>query len=308
VDSLAITRASARAAAVIVCLGLLAGGCRPQEAVDPAEQVRVGWDRYRMGEFNQAVIAFESVVPVTTTNNPLHRRALYGLATTWNLRRPGQDPERAIELYRRVIESAPQSEEAAWSMLGLARMKHLVPVGQEPDYNAVRKAYQQVIDRFPKHLAGQEAFLYKQSTLVATLRPQDSRQAMSAIQQFIRLHPDSQFLSPLYRLMAECALILGEPEKRLEAELKALETSEIDQTNPNMNYTWTYWNLATIAEFEVGDFQTARKYYKLLMKEYPKDVRIHAARKALKRMDALETKIRAGLARSRPSPGGGGGT
>jgi len=295
-------------AAVAVWLCLLAGGCRPQAAANPAQQVRVGWERYRMGEFNQAVEAFESVLAATASKptDPLHIQALYGLATAWNLRRPGEDPARAAELYRKVVELAPASDEAAWSMLGLARMKHLVPVGQEPDYPAVRKAYQGVIDRFGDHLAAQEAFLYQQSTLVATLNGNDARQALSALGEYIRAHPKSQFLSPLYGLVAECHEILKQPRQRLDASIKALETREIDPTNPNMDNTGTYWSLATLAEFDVGDFPTARKYYKLLIDEYPTDIRVHACEQALQRMDEMEAKVRTQLAGQPTTRGGGG--
>ena len=86
---------------------------------------------------------------------------------------------------------------------------------------------------------------------------------------------------------------LNIPEKRLWAEERSLETTEVDPTNPFTEFAWQYWNLATIAEFEVGDFALARHYYNLLLEKYPTDIRVYGCKQALARMDALEAKIRA---------------
>jgi tetratricopeptide (TPR) repeat protein len=282
----------------------MVGGCGPQAASDPAEQVRVGWDAYRMGEWNQAVLAFEKARDATPPDSPLRAQALYGLATTWNLRRPGEDPALARQLYRQVADLWAASDEAAWSLLALARMKHVLPPGLDPDLSEVRTAYQEVIDRFPNHPAGHEAFVHQQATILSSYAPQDARQVLADVQAFIRKHGDSQFLSVLYSLMGTCYFILDEPERRLAADLSAYEVRELDPTNPNQDNTGWYWNLACEAEFEVADYATARKFYRLLLDEYPTDVRVYAAKQALKRMDEMEAKVRAGPAAPKAAAGG----
>jgi tetratricopeptide (TPR) repeat protein len=295
-----------RAALVSLVLSLAAAGCGPPAAGDPAEQIQIGWNRYRVGEFGDAIAAFEKARDATPAGRPLHVKALYGLATSWNLRRPGEDPELARRLYQQVLDLAPASDEAAWSLLALARMKHLLPVGQEPDLAEVRRAYQEVIDRFPNHVAGHEAFMHQQATLVASFKPEDARQVITNVQAFIQKHPDSQFLSPLYGLIGTCHFILNEPEERLAAELKAYDTHELDPTNPNQDNTGVYWSLACMAEYDVGDFATARRFYRLLLEEYPADIRVYAAKQSLKRMDEIEARFRAELAAPKPSAAGGG--
>ena len=294
------------AALITLSLALILGGCGPQSTTDPADQIRLGWNRFRVSEFTQAAAAFEKARDGTTPDNPLHVQALYGLASTWNLRRPGDNRALAGQLYEKVVELAPKSDEAAWSLLALARMKHLPPVGQEPDLAEVRTAYQDVIDRFPSHLAGHEAFMHQQASLVASYKPEDAREVLANIEAFIRKNPGSPFLSPLYALMGQCYFVLGEPEKRLAVELESLETREIDPTNPNMDNAAVYWTLACLAEFEVADYATARKFHKLLLEEYPTDVRVYAAKQALKRMDEMEAKFRAARAAPKPAAGGGG--
>jgi tetratricopeptide (TPR) repeat protein len=282
---------------ILLLLGVfVVGGCRSQGAnVSAGHSIQDGWQSYRLGEFKRAIAVFEELLAAAPEGSEDHLQALYGLATTWNLRRPGEDPEKAGELYRHLLQLAPEHEMAAWSLLALARMKHLVPVGQDPDYPAVRKAYQEVIDRFPGHLAAREAFIYLNATYVATLQEEELRQAVAALETFVaesEKNNDLRFISPALSLLAVSYTALNEQENRLRVEIKSLSAVELDPFNPFAEYAWAYWNIGTIAEFEVGDFDTARKYYRRLLEEYPTDQRVYAVKVALQRMDDMENKLR----------------
>ena len=273
------------------CALWLAACAAPQTTADPHDLIKSGWNEFTLSEFDRAVARFEEALAKTPETDDLHLQALYGLASTWNLRRPGEDVEKARELYEQIIRLAPRSETAIWSRLALARLKHLVPVGEEPDYNEVRKAYQQIIDQYPGHLAAKEAFIYKMSTLIASLKPAETKQAIRELEEFVK-DPNTPFRGPAYSLIAVGCTTLDEPEKRLQAEIDSLDNTEIDPANPFNEFSWQYWNIATIAEFECGDFDTARMYYDKLIKEYPTDKRVFGCKQALKRMDEVEGKIR----------------
>lgn len=281
-------------------------GCRQvtaRETLSVPDLLQGAWNDFRLGEYRRAVRRFESVLETEAPGSPRRLMALYGLATVWNLRLPlvDQDKNKAEKLYQQVIREAPQSDLAAWSMLALARMKHLVPPGREPDYDEVRRAYQKVVETYPGHMAADEAFIYLQSTYVATLEPEPTRQAVEALKRFIRERPDSGFVSAAWSLLAVSYNTLDMQEERLEAELRALETREVDPTNPYQERAWQYWNIATIAEFEVGDFETARKYYRKLIDEYPTDIRRYGCEQALKRMDRLEQELLARIRGAGPT-------
>lgn len=252
------------------------------------------WDYFRVGEFGQAALVFEGAAARAGTDGELRMQALYGLATTCALRSPGPEPEKAALLYEEIVSKSGDGDLAAWSMLGLARMMHAVPVGQEPDYGEVRAAYQRVIDKFPSHPAAEQAFIHQQSTLVATLSEKDAAAALAALEGFVQARSGSRFASPAYSLISECHRTLGRPTERLAAEIRALETRILDPSNPYMDLAWPYWKIATIAEFEAGDFAVARKYYGKLIEEYPTDIRKYGARQALQRMSDTESRLRAG--------------
>ena len=276
----------------LLALGLFACGKKTAGGGDAPALIADGWTAYRLSEFQNAVLAFESARAAAEKGSDDWAMATYGLATTWDLRRPGEDPKQASQLYQEILAAAPESPMVPWTELALARQMHLVPVGQEPDYAAVNKAYQHILDQFPGHLAAKEAFLYLQSIQLAKLESKSTRAAVAKLEEFVA-REKKEFLSPAWSLLAVGYTTLGDQEKRLLAEKNSFETTEVDPSDPFIEFAWAYWNLGTIAEFEVGDFALARQYYQLLIDKYPKDIRVYGCKQALARMDALEAKIRA---------------
>jgi tetratricopeptide (TPR) repeat protein len=271
---------------------LLIPGCTGEKIPsNSAAQLKEGWDAYGTGEYPRAASLFEAAAK-SAENSDAHWQGLYGQACVWNFRRPGQDAQKAAALYSEIATRAPKHDLAAWSLLALARMKHVVPVDEEPDFAIVRKAYQDCIDRFPTHAAGEEAFIYQQSTYVAKLSSDDAQKAASALETFIAQHAKSPFVSAAWLLLGEAYGILKQHEKALQARVHSLETEELDPLSPP-DRAIAYWQTASIAEFDAGDFTTARTFYKRLIDEYPNDMRLFAAKTALKRMDELEAKLKA---------------
>lgn len=266
----------------------------PPGAGRAAALTAAGWEEFRVGEFQRAEWRFGDALDAAPKGSAERLRAAYGLAETLALRNANASPERAAKLFEDVVREAPGSDLAAWSLLALARMIHAVPAGQDPDVPSVRAAYQRVIDAFPFHLAGEEAFIYQQGTYLATLKPDDASHALKGLQGFVAGHARSRFLSPAWALIAECWFTLHQPEQRLAAQIKALETTELDPSNPMMDHASAYWKIASIAEFEAGDFAAARRYYRKLVDEYQTDQRRFAAQQALARLAATEARLRRG--------------
>lgn len=270
-------------------------GCARSGAVaaDPRAALASGWQNFRLAEYDLAVRDFNAALAGAAKGSEEYFQALFGLANVWNLRRPDEDVERARQFYQQIIDEAPGHDLAAWSELALARLLHVVPVGQEPDYDKVRAAYRAIIEKYPNHLAGKEATIYLNATLVATLDPVLTRQAISNLTAFIATGT-REFVQPAYSLLAVSYNTLGMQRERLDAEIKAFENVEIDPANPFNEFAWAYWNIATIAEFEVGDFDLARSFYKRLIEEYPADIRVFGSKQALARMDRVEQALREG--------------
>ena len=279
----------------IACPALLTACAPVVREQDPDVLLEQAWHAFRLADYRMALARFERV-PDSPAAGEHHRiAALYGASVVRDMRQPipSQDDARAAEGYRRIIAEAPEHALAPWSALALARMTHLVPVGEEPDYERVRAAYQEVIDRYPDHMAGHEALLYQQSTWIMTLEPEATRRALARLQDFVNSYPASPFLSAAYQLIGQGQETLGDADGQLEARIRELETMEIDPSSPaSADLSWRYWQIATTAEFMAGRFDVARVYYQKLIDEYPLDFRKFPARQALARMDALEVQLR----------------
>lgn len=280
--------------ALVMTAWLAAPATGDGPALDTHALLARAWDDYRLEEFGPARFQFSELAGRLPKGSVDQQRALFGLATTLANMRPDPDRPGARARFEELIGLDGKGNLAPWAWLALARLKHVVPVGENPDMAAVRAAYQDVLTRFPNHPAAEEAFIYLESTFVASLKPEEAKAALAALEAFIKSHPKARFLSAAWALVAECNHTLNLADARLAAEIKSLDTLEIDPTNPYMDKANQYWRIATVAEFEAGDFRAARKYYALLIKDYPTDQRKYGAKAALLRMDATERKLRGG--------------
>jgi len=272
-----------------VLLLILLAACGRAPTLRPASDlVAEGWDQYRLGEFDLAVKAFQQAAKSETARVP----ALFGEAQTWQLRRPDFDLKKAAALYGQILEIAPKSDYAAWSLLALARIKAIVPVDQPVDIAAVQPAFQAVMDRFPDHLAGHEAFFSLQALKLQTNSAATWHEVLTALDQFLQRHPQTPYASGAHLLRAHCFHMLGEPAKELQAVRQAWQTGEANPDNPEQNQVGTEWRIATLAEFDVGDFATAREYYHRLIDEYPTEQRVFLAKQELRHMDEIEAQLR----------------
>lgn len=276
-------------------LGLLAvasAGCNNQARIlDPEKGLQSAWKSFQLQEYHQAEEQFTQIIERSEGDDCIE--GMYGLATVYDLRYPNRDPLQASELYEEIIRLAPQSDYAAWSMLGLARSLHIVDVDEKPNYAAVQAAYTRVIERFPDHSAGEEAFLYQQTILLLELSPERGAQVAASTEAFIRKHPNSAYLAMAYSLWGHALSISGgSPASRMAISIKALEFAQLDPLNPKADLASAYWSLASTAEFAAGDLETARRYYLKLINEYPTDERNLGAKLALDRIDAIETEAR----------------
>jgi tetratricopeptide (TPR) repeat protein len=277
---------------LIVC-HLLFTGCRAgQDHQTAGQSIDLAWQYYQLGEFGAAVEGFEHALEQSEPGSDDHVQALYGLGITWQLRRPQENAAKAAACFRQLIQESPGHELVAWSYLALARLEHLVPVGEVPDYEHVRDSYRMVMELFPRHPAGQEALIYHYATLAANLDPEDARTVIDAMDSYLTDFTNGVFTSAAWSLKAICHETLRMGEEKLNDEIMAFNSREIDHGNPNQDQAGRYWSLATAAEFDVGDFEIARVYYRRLIDEYPTDIRVFSCEKAIGRMNDMESRLR----------------
>ena len=277
----------------LVAFALALAGCaRTRDAGSIRERIDHGWDRYRLGEYADARRVFQAALDTAAPGSDERLHALYGLATAWGLQRTDADDEKAVSLYLQVIALAPTNDLAAWSWLAIARIRSLPVDGEPPPLQPQLAAYQDCIRRFPFHPAGEEALLFHQAARLQKPDTNAAQRVLAELEAFLRDHPQSPWRSAACRLADHCSALLGQGERRLAFALEERRTAEIDPTNPVQDLSLAYWRIATLAEFEAGDFATAREYYRRLIAEYPQQQHVFLAKQELKRMDELEAAIR----------------
>jgi tetratricopeptide (TPR) repeat protein len=271
----------------------LLAGCAPEERNDDTTKLIIeGWKFFKWTDFNKSEEVFNDALENSNVNSGEYLQALYGLATVWNLRRPDNNPELAAEYYRKIIASVPESDLAAWSQLALVRMEHLVAVGHKVDRDKVIAAYEKVIKEFPGTSVAIEALIYQQLLELQRFDEKTTKAVVKKLKFFANAHPDSNYTYMAWWLVASGYEQLNDYKEMVTALEKELETI---QCGPKQKLSWTYWKIATISKFELGDFKKSKIYYQKILKEYPKDMTVYGVKAALKDMDELENKLRAEL-------------
>lgn len=285
----------------LLALGLLCFvGCSQQQEPLSADQLlEEAWSDFRFADYELAIRKFDKLVqeelPDKTREHEL--QASFGLATLWDLRMPlpDKDPELATALYRKLIEEEPQHDLAAWSRLALARMEQVVTPGEQPDLDATRAAYRELIQHHPDHPAGQEARIHLAGTYFLEENEALYQQSIEEMEAFLKAYPDSPWISHAHGMLIRAHLKLGNLEAARNHRLEKMRTEEFDPTNPKANHAWNYRSHAVQSEFDIGDLEEARTYYRKLIEEYPTDMRTFWAKEALKRIDRLEQQVEAEL-------------
>ena len=270
---------------------------RDEKQFTTADLVQQAWADFRIGDYDRAIERFNVALKQSDTPDgritPAALDALYGCALTHSLSQTPEAAVRARALFAEILARAPKSDQAAWSLLALARMADLATdADSAANLTPIRDAYQRVIDQFPTHPAARESLLHQQATFVATLDPDDAKHALEALVPFVASSERDSTIAAAHSLMAVCHRTLGEADKEVAARKAAIDARQL-VAGPRSDNAAAFWTLAATAEFEAGDFATARVYYNRLITEYPADMRAYGAKLALQRMADLEAKLRA---------------
>lgn len=265
---------------LLLALGCDRSGVKPESATP----VATGWEYYRLGEFDLAARAFQRAA-----GDPATREAgWFGEAQVWHWRAPNPNLVQAAKLYRQVVEHAPTSDWAAWSRLALAQIAVARPVDTPVDVALAERVFLEVFHAHPGHPAGHEAFVTLQSLRLEQNTPASWRGVAAALDEFLAQHPQTSYASAAYGLQAHCYRMLQEPASELAAVRQQWQADE----DTGRNMVGTYWRIATLAEFDLGDFATAREFYRRLIAEYPTEQRVFLAKQELQRMDDIEAELR----------------
>jgi TolA-binding protein len=275
---------------LVLAAGVLSGCGKVESSGSPEELLREGWTHFRLQEFDAAEKAFRAALG-KLPEGTMRLQAMYGLGMVASIGRAGGQSAAARGWFEQVARSDPTGDWGGWAALAIVRDRH---VYGRADAAVLQAEYADVIAKFPSRPAAEEAFVYRCSLLVQTFEPTDAREAVREIAAWLQQHPGGKLNTALHALSSRAHETLGEYPAALAAAIASLQAKEVDPQNPHQNNILEYYRIGMMAQYDVGDFATARKYYQKFLKEYPRDQRAFNVSLMLRQLDLNETEIRAG--------------
>ena len=282
-----------RLCAVAIALALLAGcGVKESGDGDAAASIRDGWSHFSDTEYSMAMADFKRAEALAGGDAAILQEAKFGQGLVWHvIPKPDNDPDKARAAYDAAIGLCPTNDIGAWADLWRARIASKVSVGEYPPAEVRRAAYEEVYARHEFHPAGEEAFLCAESIKIEDDLPETARKVRDEIEAFLVSHPDSGWRQAAYGVLVYCDDILRDADATYEHLRLGNESRYINPENPNADPMLIDWKLALVAEFDIGDFDAARRHYNAFIKRYPTHQRVYLAKLELARMDRLEKEV-----------------
>ena len=291
---------------VVLLAGLMCHGCgRGRASAETSDAAfEMGWNYYRLTEFNLAQKYFEASERLAT-NETQRIRALSALADVWNYRGPNPDRKKAARLYERVIAEDTAKAWAPWAALALARQVQWTAINEFPKLEdevkdgetveGMETLYGRVMRDYPGTQAAEEAFLYLQTLRIAQLDDEVLAVGVAALEEWVEANPNSPLLSRAYAMLGQGYHLQREGLKYIGALARSAEIAKIQGQNENIpqaDQSETYFKMGTAAQFDAGDFDMARRFYAMLIEEAPTDQRVFIAEQHMEQMDAYEAALR----------------
>lgn len=279
-----------------VLMSMLLFGCgESSRHLDFDKALDQGWTFFQVGEFNQSEKYFKEAIAKAGSDHLKQAEALYAMGMNHGFRRPKENITLAREYFQKVVDMdhGGELDLAPWCLLAEARLLALVAVGKEIDVPKLREAYEKVVAQYPFHPAGEEAFIYQQLTYIETSNADEIQKALPKLESFLKNHPQSKYRSQAEALISDGYWFLGDHEQQLKHLISSAELTETNPQSPRDNSV-LYFRIASIAQYEVGDLEVARKYYTKFLTENRTDKRRFNAKLALKQIDNIEAAVRAG--------------
>ncbi len=281
----------------LALLLIIALGCdRGVPSAKPSELVQEGWQRFRLGQFEQASHQFSRAIETAgPAEESIRLQAIYGLA---NIAAFGVDRnlERAKGYFQRIISESPDSDLAAWAALGIIRAQDVISGSDRPaDAEKLDAGYAEVIARYPKSAAADDAFLFLQALRLKVAKPGAREKVIEEVTARIN-SGTKQRLDALYDLLSTANRDLNKNISAYENLVQAIAHREVDPGNPNSVDASAVFRAGVAAQFDAGDFAAARKIYASFSQKFPRDPRGFSVKMLMEEMDKKEAEMRKSLA------------
>jgi tetratricopeptide (TPR) repeat protein len=241
----------------------------------------------------QAFIAIANEEAAKSPNSDRWMQATFGAAVANSHGQPVSKDrvDRSMQLYEALVVARPDSKYAPRSIMNMGRLLELRDYpNDEPQYEAAREKYQQVVARWPNDPIASEATLRVAGTYVQAYDAPDFeqvRKGVDVLENWLAEHPKDPYASVMWQYLGDTYFIpLKEEAKALEAynQVDALGWTDKGNEGPLL------WRAAILAE-RTNNKDRAIYYYTKVITDTPNSGKAYEAQLALKRLGAPVPEI-----------------
>jgi hypothetical protein len=255
---------------LVLALGLYAYPIRAHEA--PAALLGRAWNEYGLQAFSKADRLFDDVLDGEKASQEERWQALLGQAFIIHYQMPGRDPEAAIPLYEALLEEVDERGEWRGQLLGRLADCYVELTPSQMDQ--ARSLYQEALSALPSEsLLVQETTLRLLSSYLQRPNRAELKRGLQLAGELAPRFTGTPFASVFHGMRAELAFFVDDYvalvdalDKQYRAGISNIKVKEL-----------VLFRLARLNEVELGDYQRAEDYYRLLAAEVPSSQKAHFA-------------------------------
>ncbi len=285
---------------LLACWLLLAAlacatGCGPEAGGDTARLLEEGWRAYSAGDFDFAESSFRSAVRSEAATERQLFSAHLGLATTCHL---GTSPD--LQTARQHYEWLQQSDAPAARRLGLLGLAQIELQQQQND--AARKRLDTIREEFSDTAEADEATLHlaqsyfeppANESMPGGYELADAESVETGLQlliDWLGRRPENRLAAVMHQTVAD--KLIERQDYRVAVEhLRAALARGIVSARTRSSILW---QIARIAEYELGDLALAEDYYERFVAVSRRHVLYYRATQSLQRVRRLRAEVAGG--------------
>lgn len=297
---------------ILVFLAIAGGGVVSVFVLGGSEYgdmpVSEAWTEYRYQNFSKTRSMFRDILGNDERSADDRLQAKMGLGMLTDFQMPGQDPARAIDEYKAVLDEIDSTHALRPNLLLLIGDCYFrLPNPNEedrqnyvnnPNFRMAEEYYNRLIEEYPEHLLARSATIQKAYIKLKDVRRESFEEAVTILEADLARNPRSILAGTMHGICARVLQALGGRVNLLRARKHLMDWLADDDGDGEFELVMNQnsirdimFQIARLSEMELNDSETAIKYYRKLMAYTEIDERYYLCKL---RIEALGGKVEDG--------------
>lgn len=286
-------------AAAVLTAVLLLSDADSSEAVDkgsPSANLEQARQWIRVGAYEAAEETLENVL-AADAEPEITAEAIYLRGYVAHFRPTDTDPERASQMYRKILQDYPDTPSAPFARFYLGRLADLPDKENQRDIETAREHYRAMMQTWPEHVHTDEAVTRLALTYIENIGDVEQEETGRKILiDRLKEYPNNLHAATMHLLLANLARRRENWEEYVH-QFKAADKAGIALRSEKAK---AYYQLGLVLENELEEYEDAAYWYGRIVYEIKRDARYYVAKLAMQR--CLERAGKSGTTQPAPKP------